>query len=243
MLNYNTWHVGESVTKNVVLKNTLFTAVRITPSTPKSAWFSLKTAPQTTMISAGTSLSLGVVFKPTEALDYDDSIEITTPDGTLTVQLRARLPRPDLVVPKLVEAPIVAVGASSTQKFAIGNPGQQPVTWRIAAEPPFFVTPSCGELNPREETFITLNFSPKDARLHRGSLVLKSDGPHAAVAPLVQAVAVEGHAAFAHIAIDGAAQLQVPGYATHATHATRYHLCSHQACSTYIYAYCATIRR
>jgi hypothetical protein len=210
-LHFEGWTIGDSITKNIVLKNLLFTAVRVTPSVPKTESFTLKTKPQTVLVSAGTTLSIPVVFRAKEASDLDDVLEISTPEGIVKVALQARLPRPALTLPAQLTCPVTAVGATHTQKFILANDTAQSVVWMLSTDGCFTVSPTGGQLAPRETASITLTFKPTDARTHAAAIRVKMDGGLAGVAPLVQAIAVSGQAAFAHVLVDGAEATAVPG--------------------------------
>lgn len=201
------------MSKNIVLKNLMFTAVRVTPSAPQSTQFSLKSIPQTTLISPGTSLALTVVFRAAAAEDCDGTIEITTPDGPVSIALRARMPRPHLTVSARVDLPHTAVGATATRTITIENPGSQVVTWRLACTAPFSVAPAMGELQPQASCAVVVTFAPTEARVHTGTLTLKSDGGLAGVAPVLHEFVATGRASFTHVLLEGATQTGVRGYA------------------------------
>ena len=210
VLYYESWQVGETITRNVVVKNLLFHAVRVTPTPPKSDSFALKAPPQTTLISAGTTFSLPVIFRPRESSDYEDSLDITTPEGNVTIALKALLPRPQLTLPPLVQLPSVVVGGTASQAFTMSNTTRVSITWCMAVSAPFFVSPACGELLPQESCEILVTFKPEDARSHERVIEVKTDGEHSS-GPSSQQVRLVGRAAYSFLSLEGATVTEIPG--------------------------------
>lgn len=210
VLFYDSWQVGEAVTRNIVVKNLQFHAVRVTPTPPKSNSFALKISPQTTLISAGTTFSLPVIFRPQESSDYEDSLDIATPEGNLTIALRALLPRPKLMLPSLVQLPAVVVGSTVSQIFTTSNMTRVPITWRMSVEAPFSISPLCGELLPQASMDVLVTFKPEDARVHERAIEVKTDGEQSS-GPSSQQVHVVGRASYSYLALEGAAATDLPG--------------------------------
>ena len=215
MLVFDSWQVGQSFVKNIVVKNMLFTTVRITPTAPTGAFFALKHPATQLLISPGTSITITVIFQPQETVDYDAALSIVTPSGPVVVALQAHLPRPELVLPAQVAFATVSVGLSSVKKFVVKNPGAETVTWNLSldsSDAPFTLAPTFGQLSPGSECTVSVTFAPLDARTHNSNLVLKTDGKFDMVAPIIKIVPVSGRAMYAHVSLEGLPTSSIPGF-------------------------------
>ncbi|XP_075140702.1 cilia- and flagella-associated protein 65 [Leptodactylus fuscus] len=164
-LHWQNWELGKESTKNLTLKNVQLRKQKIKFSPPVTTFF--KTLfPQTVTLSAGTSFSLPVTFRPLEKRDYEDAITFETEDGSFSVALRATLPSHELLFPEELRLSTCAVYDTSEATFVLRNVSdlQTPFHWDVPE--PFLLIPSSGVLDPRCEVRTKVIFQPQIALVY-----------------------------------------------------------------------------
>ncbi|XP_032045948.1 cilia- and flagella-associated protein 65 [Aythya fuligula] len=111
------------------------------------------------------SLTLPIIFRPTEKRDYEDSICFRKAEGEFSVTLRATLPRPCLSFPATVRLPVCAVHSVTETTFTVRNVGDLITVFAWETPSPFYMIPAHGMLSAGEECPIKVVFQPKVAVL------------------------------------------------------------------------------
>ncbi|GAB0191477.1 cilia- and flagella-associated protein 65 [Grus japonensis] len=117
-------------------------------------------------LSPGMSLTLPIIFRPTEKREYEDSIYFKKAEGEFSVTLRAMLPCPWLSFPAAVQLPICAVHNVTETTFPVRNIGDCVTVFAWETPSPFYVIPDCGMLNPGAECVVKVVFQPKVAAVY-----------------------------------------------------------------------------
>ena len=154
------WEPGKEYTKNIVLKNVNTKKTKKVEFTfPRNVSF--KTLfPQQIVLSAGTSTSLPVTFRPIEAQVYEDKITLKTPEGELEVPVRAILPRPKLEVPAHVDFGMCACANQNRKQFEIHNSGDLDLEFQWIVPEPFAMTPKTGVIGAKSQLVFDAAFLP-----------------------------------------------------------------------------------
>ncbi|XP_071896784.1 cilia- and flagella-associated protein 65 isoform X2 [Anas platyrhynchos] len=111
------------------------------------------------------SLTLPIIFRPTEKRDYEDSICFRKAEGEFSVTLRATLPRPCLSFPAAVRLPVCAVHSLTETTFTVRNVGDLITVFAWETPSPFDMIPEHGMLSAGEECTIKVVFQPQVAAL------------------------------------------------------------------------------
>ncbi|XP_070569847.1 cilia- and flagella-associated protein 65-like [Ptychodera flava] len=166
------WEPGAEYTKNIVLKNVNVRTQKIKYNSPSSRFFSTL-YPQPIVLSAGTSFTLPVTFRPLEKNVYEDNIEFETNEGIFSVPIRAVLPKHELAVPDQLQFGMCAAQDSVEVTFEINNISEltTPFEWKI--KEPFTVVPPEGTLDPKSSCRITATFRPKAAVVYETTAVIR----------------------------------------------------------------------
>ncbi|XP_077997157.1 cilia- and flagella-associated protein 65-like [Glandiceps talaboti] len=166
------WEPGAEYTKNIILKNVNVKTKKIKYNSPRSRFFSTL-YPQPIVLSAGTSYTLPVTFRPLEKNIYEDFIEFETTEGPFKVPIRAVLPKHELAVPDHLQFGMCAAQDSVEVTFDIHNVSEltTPFEWKIRE--PFTVVPPEGTLDPRSSCRITATFRPKAALVYETTAVVR----------------------------------------------------------------------
>ncbi|XP_075685231.1 cilia- and flagella-associated protein 65 isoform X2 [Rhinoderma darwinii] len=164
-LHWQNWELGKESTKNLTLKNVRLRTQKIKFSPPVTNFFRTL-FPQTITLSAGTSFSLPVTFRPLEKRDYEDAITFATEDGSFSVALRATLPRHELLFPEELSLPTCAVYDTSQATFVLRNVSDLQTQFRWDVPESFQMIPASGVLDPKCEVRTTVTFQPQIALVH-----------------------------------------------------------------------------
>ncbi|XP_067995308.1 cilia- and flagella-associated protein 65-like [Melanerpes formicivorus] len=121
-LRWRGWELGKEMIKHLVLKNVHEKTQKLSYRCPSTRFF-CTVFPQPITLSPGMSLSLPIVFRPTEKRDYEDSICFKKAEGEFSVTLHAMLPRLRLSFPAAVQLPICAVHNTTETLFPVRNVG------------------------------------------------------------------------------------------------------------------------
>ncbi|KAM9284669.1 cilia- and flagella-associated protein 65 [Cariama cristata] len=161
-LRWHGWELGKEMVKHLVLKNVHEKTQKLSYRCPSTRFF-FTVFPQPITLSPGMSLTLPVVFRPTEKKEYEDSICFKKAEGEFSVTLCATLPRPCLSFPAAVQLPVCAVHNVTETTFVVRNVGDLTTAFAWEAPSPFYMTPDCGMLNPGAECMVKVVFQPKVA--------------------------------------------------------------------------------
>ncbi|NXU97152.1 CFA65 protein, partial [Cettia cetti] len=169
-LSWHGWELGKEMIKHLTLKNVHGKAQKLSyrcvgsPSTP----FFFTVFPQPITLNPGMSVTLPIVFRPSEKRDYEDNMFLMKAEGEFSVTLRAVLPRCSLSIPAAVHLPVCAVHSLTEVTFPVCNIGDLVSTfvWKTRSPCPFILSPGHGMLNPGAECMVKVTFQPKVAGVH-----------------------------------------------------------------------------
>ncbi|XP_032841235.2 cilia- and flagella-associated protein 65 isoform X2 [Tyto alba] len=161
-LRWHGWELGKEIIKHLVLKNVHEKTQKLTYRCPSTRFF-FTVFPQPITLSPGMSLTLPIVFRPTEKREYEDSICFKKAEGEFSVNLRATLPRPCLSFPAAVQLPVCAVHNVTETTFPVRNISELVTVFAWETPSPFCMIPDCGVLNPGAECMVKVVFQPKAA--------------------------------------------------------------------------------
>lgn len=159
---YHGWQPGKQYTKNIVLKNISVKTQKIKFSAPNTRFFSTL-YPKPLQLSAGTSFTLPITFRPLEKVVYEDEIKFTTKDGQFKVPLYAVLPNTAISVPCTLDFDTVAVEDSSTITFSVTNTGDLDTFVDWQTEGPFTIEPAEAFIKFCSSYQFTATFKPEIA--------------------------------------------------------------------------------
>ncbi|NWJ00164.1 CFA65 protein, partial [Crypturellus undulatus] len=163
-LSWHGWELGKEVIKHLILKNVHVKTQKLSYRCPSTRVF-ITVFPQPIVLSPGMSLTLPVIFRPTEKREYEDSICFEKAEGEFSVTLRATLPRHRLLFPAAVHLPLCAVYNVTEATFPLRNTGDLATVFAWKIPSPFHMIPDCGLLTPGAECLVKVIFQPKAAML------------------------------------------------------------------------------
>ncbi|KAE8581375.1 hypothetical protein XENTR_v10024768 [Xenopus tropicalis] len=166
-LQWQNWEPGKEFIRTLTLKNVRLKTQKIRFSPPSSSFFSTL-YPQTVVLSAGTSFSLPVTFRPVEKRDYEDFIVFDVEEGTFSVALRAILPRHHLHFQEILQLPNCAVCGTTEGSFILRNTTDLQTAFRWEVPQPFVLLPASGVLEPKCEIRMKVLFQPQAALVYDG---------------------------------------------------------------------------
>ncbi|NXC35212.1 CFA65 protein, partial [Campylorhamphus procurvoides] len=164
-LSWHGWELGKEMIKHLTLKNVHGKTQKLSYRCPPTPFF-FTVFPQPITLSPGMSLTLPIVFRPSEEREYEDSISFVKAEGEFSVTLRAVLPRLRLSFPAAVQLPICAVHNVTETTFPVHNVGELFTTFAWETPSPFCMIPDHGKLNPGAECMVKVVFQPKVAGVH-----------------------------------------------------------------------------
>ncbi|XP_053386703.1 cilia- and flagella-associated protein 65-like isoform X2 [Mercenaria mercenaria] len=166
------WEPGREYTKNIVLKNVKVKTQKIKYNVPSTRFFTTL-YPKQIVLSAGTSFSLPVTFRPLEKTVYDDKITFHTKEGTFEIPIKAVLPKFDLVVPSRVSFDMCAAKDFIEANFVVQNSGdlETEIEWQVGQ--PFTIQPEVTKLGPGENKTFKATFKPDSATGYEAQAVCK----------------------------------------------------------------------
>ncbi|NXL55971.1 CFA65 protein, partial [Chordeiles acutipennis] len=164
-LRWHGWELGKETTKHLILKNVHEKTQKLSYRCPSTQFF-FTAFPQPITLCPGMSLTLPIVFRPTEKREYKDSICFKKAEGEFFVTLRATLPRPCLSFPAAVQLPICAVHNVTETTFSVRNIGDLVTVFAWETPSPFSMIPDCGMLSPGAECTVKVVFQPKVAMMY-----------------------------------------------------------------------------
>ncbi|XP_071497349.1 cilia- and flagella-associated protein 65-like [Diadema antillarum] len=161
-LTWKGWEPGGEYTKHVVLKNVQVKTQKLKFSSPNTRFFSTL-YPEPIVLSAGTSYSLPVTFRPLEKNIYVDKIEFQAQDGVFEVPMRAVLPKHELALPSQLNFDMCATQDMVTLNFQLSNTSELVTKFAWSVALPFVLEPQTGVLDPKTQCTITATFKPTSA--------------------------------------------------------------------------------
>ncbi|XP_013412505.1 cilia- and flagella-associated protein 65-like [Lingula anatina] len=166
------WEPGREYTKNITLKNVKVKTQKLKYSAPSTRFFSTL-YPKPIVLSAGTSFTLPVTFRPLEKNEYEDKIEFECTEGNFEVPIKAVLPKFEIALPELLNFQMCAVEDQIQLTFELKNTSElfTPFQWEV--EDPFIIEPSEGALEPFTSCVLTATFKPKGASVYVAEAVCK----------------------------------------------------------------------
>nr|XP_009674405.1 PREDICTED: coiled-coil domain-containing protein 108 isoform X1 [Struthio camelus australis] len=164
-LSWHGWELGKEMIKHLILKNVHAKTQKLSYRCPSTRFF-LTVFPQPIVLSPGMSLTLPIIFRPTEKREYEDSICFEKAEGEFSVTLRAALPRHCLFFPATVHLPICAVYNVTEAVFSLRNIGDLATVFAWKTPSAFHMIPDWGMLNPGAECMVKVVFQPKAAMLY-----------------------------------------------------------------------------
>ncbi|NXI43348.1 CFA65 protein, partial [Galbula dea] len=164
-LRWHDWELGKEMIKHLILKNVHEKTQKLSYRCPSTQFF-FTIFPQPITLSPGMSLTLPIIFQPTEKREYEDSICFKKAEGEFSVTLRATLPHPCLSFPAAVQLPICAVHNVTETTFPVRNVGDLVTVFVWETPSPFYMIPDCSMLNPGAECMVKVVFQPKEAVMY-----------------------------------------------------------------------------
>ncbi|CAH1790082.1 unnamed protein product [Owenia fusiformis] len=166
------WEPGQEYTKNIILKNVKVKTQKLKYNVPSSRFFSTL-YPQPIVLSAGTSYTLPVTFRPLEKNVYEDKIAFESPEGAFEVPIRAVLPQTDIVIPEHVNFNMCSAQDNVQLTFTIKNASELETPFEWDVKEPFTLEPHEGTLDAWGSCTIHATFSPKHALVYEADAICR----------------------------------------------------------------------
>ncbi|NXY06369.1 CFA65 protein, partial [Pteruthius melanotis] len=167
-ISWRGWEIGKEIIRHLTLKNVHGKPQKLSYRAPSTSFF-FTAFPQPITLNPGMSVTLPVVFRPSEKRDYEDSIFFTKAEGEFSVALRAMLPRFDLSIPAAVQLPACAVHNITETTFPVCNVGDLVGVFSWETPRPFFMNPDLRTLDPGAECMVRVAFHPKVAGVYNAA--------------------------------------------------------------------------
>ncbi|NWU32774.1 CFA65 protein, partial [Dyaphorophyia castanea] len=167
-LSWHGWELGKEIIRHLTLKNVHGKAQKLSYRAPSTPFF-FTVFPQPITLNPGMSVTLPIVFRPSEKRDYEDSILFKKAEGEFSVALRAMLPRFGLSIPAAVQLPACAVHSATETTFPVCNVGDLVSVFSWETPSPFFMNPDLSTLEPGAECMVKVTFQPEVAGVHKAT--------------------------------------------------------------------------
>ncbi|NWT90273.1 CFA65 protein, partial [Lanius ludovicianus] len=164
-LSWHGWELGKEIIRHLTLKNVCGKAQKLSYRAPSTPFF-FTVFPQLITLNPGMSITLPIVFRPSEKRDYEDSIFFMKAEGEFSVALRALLPCFGLSMPAAVQLPVCAVHSVTEMTFPVRNVGDLVSVFSWETPSPFFINPDLSTLDPGAECMVKVTFQPEVAGVH-----------------------------------------------------------------------------
>ncbi|NWZ42293.1 CFA65 protein, partial [Brachypodius atriceps] len=164
-LSWHGWELGKEMIKHLTLKNVHGKVQKLSYRAPSTPFF-FTVFPQPITLNPGMSVTLPIVFRPSEKRDYEDNIFFMKAEGEFSVTLHAMLPRFCLSIPAAVQLPMCAIHNVTETTFPVCNTGDLVSVFTWETPSPFFMVPDHGTLNPGAECMVKVIFQPEVAGVH-----------------------------------------------------------------------------
>jgi hypothetical protein len=116
--------------------------------------------PETQTLSAGMNWTIPVTFRPVAKECYDDYIEFTSSFGKFVLRIKASLPEHALDFPEKIDFEYRPIRETAKINFILKNVGELTSFYEWDIQPPFFISPKIGELQPGMNCQMLLEFKP-----------------------------------------------------------------------------------
>ena len=199
------WEPGREYTKHIVLKNIRVKTQKLKYKSPKSRFFTTL-YPEPVLLSAGTSFTLPVTFRPLEKHVYEDQIEFSTNEGKFAVQVKATLPTYKVNVEDHLNFDMCAAQDFVQITFEIKNGSELETPFRMEVADPFIVEPAEGVLEPFGTAILTATFKPRAALVYEADAVCR----YGRNFNYVKVTKFEGIGKYPHLLVTGSITAGVP---------------------------------
>ncbi|NWU45650.1 CFA65 protein, partial [Hylia prasina] len=169
-ISWHGWELGKEMIKHLTLKNVHGKAQKLSYRAPSTPFF-FTVFPQPITLNPGMSVTLPIVFRPSEKRDYEDNIFFMKAEGEFSVTLRAVLPHFCLSIPAAVQLPVCAIHSLTEATFPVCNIGDLVSVFSWETPSHFFMIPGHGTLNPGAECMVRVVFQPKVAGVHDAAAI------------------------------------------------------------------------
>ena len=202
LVHFNHWEPGGEYIKNLIVKNVVMKTQKLRYKLPVTRFFSME-FPETITLSAGMSWTVPITFRPVAKESYSDVIEFATSFGKFNLRILASLPKHSLTfIPPVLDFNFRPVKESAQLALILRNSGELPSTFDWAVDKPFRFTPSCGKLEPLEETTVIVDFQPEDASVFQARAVCHFGDPNNWTSSRVQqGLDITGIGKFSHLVV------------------------------------------
>ncbi|NXS88297.1 CFA65 protein, partial [Erpornis zantholeuca] len=167
-LSWHRWELGREIIRHLTLKNVQGKPQKLNFRAPSTPFF-FTAFPQPITLNPGMSVTLPIVFRPSEERDYEDNIFFMKAEGEFSVALRAMLPRFSLSIPATVQLPVCAVHNVTETTFPVCNVGDLVCIFSWETPSPFFMNPDLSTLDPGAECMVKVAFKPTVAGVHNAA--------------------------------------------------------------------------
>ncbi|XP_041374433.1 cilia- and flagella-associated protein 65-like [Gigantopelta aegis] len=166
------WEPGREYTKNIVLKNVKVKTEKIRYKVPESRFFTTL-YPKPIILSAGTSFTLPVTFRPLEKNVYEDKILFRTNEGDFEVPIKAILPQTEIKLPDILDFQMCAAKDSVQFEFDVQNIGDVETYLFWDVKEPFTILPADANLPFKGSCQFKATFKPTGAIMYKAEAVCR----------------------------------------------------------------------
>ncbi|NXT62710.1 CFA65 protein, partial [Chaetops frenatus] len=167
-LSWHGWELGKEMIKHLTLKNVHGKAQKLSYRAPSTPFF-FTVFPQPITLNPGMSVTLPIVFRPSEKRDYEDNIFFMKAEGEFSVALRAVLPRFCLSIPAAAQLPVCAIHSATETTLPVCNVGDLVSVFDWETPSPFVMIPDHGRVNPGAEHMVKVIFKPEVVGVHNAT--------------------------------------------------------------------------
>ncbi|EDV21132.1 uncharacterized protein TRIADDRAFT_60400 [Trichoplax adhaerens] len=192
------WEPGGEYTKQLVIKNSNVKTQKLQFLVPTTRYFTTL-YPKVITLSAGTSFTLPITFRPLEKNTYEDQIEFQSKEYRFKIAVKAIVIEPVLIAPKSQNFSMCAVNDARETTFELKNTSDLKTTFHWDISGPFTLEPAQGILEPKTSCTMHAAFHPKSAHCYNATAVCKY-GPDFVKSRLVE---FEGIGKYPHIVVNG----------------------------------------
>ncbi|NWI42888.1 CFA65 protein, partial [Picathartes gymnocephalus] len=164
-LSWHGWELGKEMIKHLTLKNVHGKAQKLSYRAPSTPFF-FTVFPQPITLNPGMSVTLPIVFRPSEKRDYEDNIIFMKAEGEFCITLHAMLPRFCLSIPAAAQLPVCAIHNATETAFPMCNVGDLVSVFAWETPSPFLMIPEHGTLSPGAEYMVKVIFRPEVAGVY-----------------------------------------------------------------------------
>ncbi|BFZ22011.1 hypothetical protein BsWGS_25049 [Bradybaena similaris] len=167
------WEQGKEYIKTLLLKNLGLKTQKLKYKNPSTRFFTTL-YPKPIFLSAGSSFTLPITFRPIENIEYKDKIVFFLKDGaTFEVSLLAILPQIDICLPINLDFKMCAVNDTIFIMFDVFNTGDLDTQLKWEVSDPFEVVPVEEELKHNSSLRFRATFKPTAAFVYEAVAVCR----------------------------------------------------------------------